>query len=102
MTKSHQDGIHWPLEIIHAGFFPALNPAEHNPRTLINITFLDSGETGAGHYIHYNNKFTTGGTRNEFRLTGLTATLLGLGARPGDRIEVSHTPDRLNISIKIN
>ena len=70
-TGGHQAGMLIPKggEILE--FFPALNGDEKNPRTY--LYFIDDvNKRWKFNFIYYNNKFF-GGTRNEYRLTGMTA-----------------------------
>lgn len=91
-TGSHQAGILVPKDRQILSFFPMLDPVARNPRQTLsfvdddNVTFWDF------QYIHYNNKLF-GGTRNEYRLTGMTRYFRSKGARAGD--EVLLTRDRL-------
>ena len=72
-TGGHQAGILIPKKPEILSFFPSLNSEEKNPRLL--ITFHDHmGEQWSFYFIYYNNKFF-GGTRNEYRLTGMTKYL---------------------------
>ena len=58
-----------------------------NPRT--KIRFIDqNGHSWIFNFIHYNNK-KWGGTRNEFRLTGITPFLRQNSIYSGDEIEFS-------------
>ncbi|GAB1458091.1 hypothetical protein MASR2M48_33990 [Spirochaetota bacterium] len=43
-------------------------------------------------YIYYNNKFF-GGTRNEYRLTGMTQYLRAIAAKVGDELCFSYNED---------
>jgi hypothetical protein len=69
-TGGHQAGILVPKDSIIQQFFPKLNSDDKNPRILIAFTD-DLEDKWLFSYIYYNNKFF-GGTRNEFRLTGMT------------------------------
>lgn len=83
-TGSHQAGILISKKLL--GFFPKLLLDAENPRIKMRFTD-DSGEVWAFTFIHYNNKFR-GGTRNEYRLTGLTQYIKQFRLQPGDKIRL--------------
>jgi len=83
-TSSHQAGILIPKEEKILDFFPQLNPEEKNPRVLIEFQD-DSSKSWKFNFIYYNNKFF-GGTRNEFRLTGMTRFINSNNLKAGDEI----------------
>lgn len=90
-TGGHQAGILVPKDREILSFFPPLDPADPNPRCLLN--FVDEG----GHFwdfafIYYNNRLF-GGTRNEYRLTRMTKYIRGAGLVPGDEIRLSRSVD---------
>jgi len=65
-------------------FFPKLNKERKNPRCL--ITFVDSfGDKWSFSFVYYNNTFF-GGTRNEYRLTGMTGFMRSHNLKAGDEI----------------
>ena len=73
LTGSHQAGMLIPKKKEILGFFPYLSPETQNPRCVLH--FEDSaGTEWKFNYIYYNNGLF-GGTRNEYRLTGMTAFL---------------------------
>jgi hypothetical protein len=83
-TGAHQSGILVPREERLLAFFPALDGREKNPRCLLH--FVDEWhERWAFAFIYYNNKFF-GGTRNEYRLTRMTAFFRRRNAKPGDSL----------------
>jgi len=91
LTGGHQAGILIPKEPGLLDFFPALNPAERNPRA--HLTFVDEGGTPWElAFIFYNNGLF-GGTRNEYRLTRLTRFIREAGLEPGDEMRLSRTED---------
>lgn len=104
-TGSHQAGIHVPKsdrELL--SFFPELDPGLLNPDAWIVCTD-DAGTEWNLRYIYYNNKIhTDNGTRNEYRLTHLTAFFRRANARAGDLLilTVTPTPCRYLISIARN
>jgi hypothetical protein len=90
-TGGHQAGILIPKKPEILTFFPELNKKEKNPRFL--ITFYDHmGEQWTFSFIYYNNKFF-GGTRNEYRLTGMTKYLNAYNLKSGDTLTLSKDAD---------
>lgn len=85
-SGSHQAGILVPRKSDILSFFPELSSGTKNPRA--QIPFVDScGTRWTFTFIYYNNKFfDPSGTRNEYRLTGMTRFLRECGAEPGDKI----------------
>ena len=97
-TGAHQGGMLIPKKQELMDFFPTLNPKEENPR--VAIDFIDDlGITWTFNYIYYNNKFR-GGTRNEYRLTGMTAFFRQNNASPGDQLFFELRKDDYYIRIK--
>ncbi len=98
LTGAHQAGILIPKEEIILSYFPRLDKSAENPR--VALQFLDrSGTYWNFNFIYYNNKFR-GGTRNEYRLTGMTKYLNSAGLQPGDAILFSKDNDDYMISYK--
>ena len=86
-TGGHQAGILIPKKEGILSFFPALDGDEKNPR--LKIAFHDHlGEEWSFSFIYYNNRFF-GGTRNEYRLTGMTRYMKAYGLKSGDTIVLS-------------
>lgn len=86
-TGGHQAGILIPKKPEILSFFPELNNEEKNPRFL--ITFHDHmSEQWLFSFIYYNNKFF-GGTRNEYRLTGMTRYMSAYNLKSGDTLTLS-------------
>lgn len=83
-TGGHQAGICVPKSPHILSFFPVLNGKLKNPREVLDITD-DSGRVWAFAFIYYNNRFF-GGTRNEYRLTGMTAFFRDFNLKAGDKI----------------
>ena len=73
LTGSHQAGMLIPKRKEILDFFPFLNPEVLNPRCILHFED-NAGAVWRFHYIYYNNRIC-GGTRNEYRLTGMTAFL---------------------------
>jgi len=86
-TGAHQAGILVPKAYEILGFFPKLDQKTKNPR--VSITFIDNaGDKWIFNFIYYNNKFF-GGTRNEYRLTGMTRYFKSKNLKAGDEIHFS-------------
>jgi len=86
-TGGHQAGMLIPKDQNILSFFPKLDSNEKNPRALLRI-FDDAGHPWKWNFIYYNNKLF-GGTRNEYRLTGMTAYFRTNALKPGDTITLS-------------
>lgn len=100
-SGSHQAGILVPRNPDILSFFPSLDRGTKNPRIVID--FIDeSGAPQRFTYIYYNNKFfDTHGTRNEYRLTGMTKYLRNLNAKSGDTLVFSRDDNgRYSISLQ--
>lgn len=83
-TATHQAGILIPKDEKILGFFPLLDSLSQNPR--IRMNFCDENlKIWEFNFIYYNNKFF-GGTRNEFRLTGMTSYLRSNNLCAGDEV----------------
>jgi hypothetical protein len=88
-TGGHQAGILVPREQRLLSFFPTLNKEKYNPR--VHMIFVDnSGVEWEFAFIYYNNKYF-GGTRNEYRLTRMTAFIRGAGLATGDEVILSRS-----------
>ena len=92
-TGGHQAGILVPKGGEVLKFFPDLGNEEKNPRAA--MYFRDeAGKTWKLMFIYYNNKFfDEKGTRNEYRLTGMTGYFRENGLKAGDEITLVHLPD---------
>ena len=92
-TGGHQAGILVPKGGDVLRFFPDLGNSEKNPR--VAMYFIDAtGKTWKLNFIYYNNKFfDEKGTRNEYRLTGMTAFFRENGLKAGDTVTLIHLPD---------
>lgn len=83
-TGSHQAGILVPKTNLQLmSFFPSLESKDLNPDCWI-VTVDECGREWRLRYIYYNSRLHGVGTRNEYRLTHLTAYLRGVGASAGD------------------
>jgi hypothetical protein len=87
-TGSHQAGILVPKERSILSFFPALSRRTKNPRTMLSVREKPHGTTWQFNFIYYNNKLFQG-TRNEYRLTGMTSYLRAVNASVGDELVFS-------------
>lgn len=101
-SRSHQAGIHVPKtqrDLI--AFLPPLDAETLNPSVWLTARDED-GTTWRLRYIHYNNRLhSPKGTRNEFRITHLTAYFRAAGAGPGDRMMISGEPGSGQIRISV-
>lgn len=94
-TGAHQAGILIPKNERIITFFPKLGTESKNPR--VKMRFIDdSGQEWNFTFIYYNNKFF-GGTRNEFRLTGMTAFIKQNNLVAGDKIVLSHETEERSL-----
>ena len=89
-TNSHQAGFLIPKEFVKNGLFEELSDEEINPRLRLKLLDLSDGSEVYCSYIYYNNR-NFGGTRLEYRLTGLTRWIKNHGLRSGDVIEITRT-----------
>ena len=90
-TNSHQAGFLIPKSLIKHGLFDALPEKVLNPRSRLKFLDQTSQDVFYFNFIHYNNKLF-GGTRHEFRLTGMTKWIKENGLRGGDSIEITRNP----------
>jgi len=96
-TGGHQAGILVPKDSRILAFFPELNPDLKNPRAVLDI-LDETGREWTFHFIYYNNRFF-GGTRNEYRLTGMTAFFREFNLKAGDKVLMRHeSPRRTRIT----
>jgi hypothetical protein len=87
-TKSHQAGFLIPKSLVKDGLFDALSDTKLNPRLRLKFVDQKSYSTHYFNFIYYNNRLF-GGTRHEYRLTGMTKWIKENGLRSGDSIEIS-------------
>lgn len=89
VTGGHQAGIVIPKgdnELLC--FLPSLDASVKNPDAWITCRD-DAGDSYRFRFVYYNNKLhDKSGTRNEYRLTHMTAWLRKQDARPGDNFEI--------------
>ncbi|WP_104198199.1 EcoRII N-terminal effector-binding domain-containing protein [Cryobacterium sp. M15] len=95
ITGSHQAGIVVPKSgasrILE--FFPPLDPKIFNPSCIVTVKDSDTGEYWDLRFVHYNNKIHGRGTRNEYRLTGMTKMFRDMGTSPGDHVVFTRTSE---------
>jgi len=98
-TGGHQAGILVPKGGGVLPFFPNLNETLKNPRALLDL-IDDAGREWTFAFIFYNNRFF-GGTRNEYRLTGMTAFLREFNLKAGDKVILRReSPSLVRITFK--
>ncbi|MEY8524876.1 EcoRII N-terminal effector-binding domain-containing protein [Lachnospiraceae bacterium 38-10] len=96
-TGGHQAGILVPKGGDVLKFFPDLGCEEKNPRVVMYFTD-DAGKEWKLSFIYYNNKFfDERGTRNEYRLTGMTAYFRENGLKAGDTVSLIHGADGIDM-----
>ena len=89
-TGAHMAGVYIPKNEEVLSFFPQLDKNKKNPR--VSLTFEDQeGKQRKFNFVYYNNKFHSSGTRNEYRLTGMTEFIRSSKLKEGDAIEFSKT-----------
>jgi hypothetical protein len=87
-TATHQAGMLIPKTGQVLDFFPALQKRIKNPRCTLTFIDKDGVTKWSFEFIYYNGKFF-GGTRNEYRLTGMTAYVRSKNLKSGDAVELS-------------
>jgi len=98
-TGSHMAGILVPKDQNFLNFFPTLNKSVKNPRAPLDL-LDDTGREWTFNFIYYNNRFF-GGTRNEYRLTGMTAFLREFNLHEGDSLIFSRiSPGYFRVSYR--
>lgn len=102
LTGSHQAGMTVPKDYALLSFFPTLDASEANPRALLDVQVPQLSENFPVNFVYYNGKLHGFSTRNEYRLTGLTAVFRGLEASPGDQVTLSHNgnPTRITLTLE--
>lgn len=101
-TGGHQAGILVPKsEKDLLAFLPTLNSEIKNPDAWIECVD-EVGVIRKFRYIYYNNRLhDSNGTRNEYRLTHITAYFREMCAREGDIFEISRDESESKYSIRI-
>lgn len=99
-TGAHQAGMLIPKTGGALAFFPRLDATLKNPRAAIDVVD-DAGREWTFQFIYYNTRLLGIGTRNEYRLTGMTAFLRQFALKPGDKVILTRVSEReLRISYK--
>ncbi|MEK5394291.1 EcoRII N-terminal effector-binding domain-containing protein [Paenibacillus sp. FSL K6-2859] len=88
-TGGHQAGILVPKTMLF--FFPELGIDTKNPRVILRFSDLE-GQSWKFNFIYYNNRYF-GGTRNEYRLTGMTSYIRQNNLIANDKITLEKTFD---------
>lgn len=83
-TGAHQAGICIPKDKKILSFFPNLDADVKNPRTVLSLKD-ELGNLWYFSFVYYNNK-KFGGTRNEYRLTGMTGFIRQYNLKAGDAV----------------
>lgn len=88
-ASTHQSGMLVPKTVTGLlQIFPHLDPGQKNPRAII-ICEDEAGERWKFNFIYYNNSLhDPSGTRNEYRLTGLSTYFRSQSAKAGDRFQI--------------
>jgi hypothetical protein len=92
-TGTNQAGLLIPKVQTVLSFFPLLERAAYNPRVVIDMVD-DAGQEWTFNLIYYNNALC-GGTRNEYRLTGMTAFMRMHSLREGDTLVFCREDERV-------
>lgn len=101
-TGSHQAGALVPKRDLElAKFLPYLDPSKKNPDAWIFCTD-PLGNTWKMRYVYYNNKLhDPAGTRNESRITYMTAFFKKWNAQVGDEVVLTQESKPNHFLIKI-
>lgn len=95
---THQGGMLIPKNGELLSFFPKLDSVAVNPRVVLYFTdHLD--QRWKFNFIYYNNKLR-GGTRNEYRLTGMTSFFRSGNLKVGDCIILKREIEDYSIHYK--
>jgi len=97
-SGSHQVGICIPRDPRILTFFPRLDAESRNPCRMLRFKAPDA-RVWEFRYIYYNNALF-GGTRNEYRLTRITAFMRAYGLKDGDRLFFSRTGADFSVGIE--
>lgn len=100
ITGSHQAGICVPRDLANKGFFPDLDSTKYNPRASVAVQI--KGRKYIFNYIYYNNRLFGLGTRNEYRITGITKFLKAEGAQEGNRLQFLRDHEAYSYEIKLH
>lgn len=92
-TGTHQAGILVPKVGPYVPFFPSLKVEEANPDCRVTLVAASLGVVFRARFVYYNSRRLGLGTRDEYRLTGLTKLLRSLGAAEGDALHFRRVRD---------
>lgn len=99
-SGGHQAGVLIPkgnTELIQ--FLPALDGTVKNPSVML-VFISPDGEEWVFRYVYYNNKLHDAtGTRNEYRITGMTAFFRKYAATAGNILRLSGSLRQLEIAV---
>ena len=99
-SGTHQAGILIPKTGGALAFFPELDNTVKNPRAVIDV-IDDGGKEWSFQFIYYNGRTLGVGTRNEYRLTGMTGFLRQFALKAGDKVTFTRVAERdIRISYK--
>ncbi|MCE6957978.1 restriction endonuclease [Cereibacter sphaeroides] len=101
-TGGHQAGVLIPKgEKELLAILPPLDPSIKNPSAWLTCV----GEDGVPHkfrFVYYNNRLhDENGTRNEYRITYMTAWFRDAGAKAGDVFEIGIAPGQSHYGIRV-
>jgi len=101
-TGGHQGGILIPKsERELLAFLPPLDSLVKNPDAWI-VCIDERGNSRRFRFVYYNNKLhDPAGTRNEYRITYMTAYFREMRARELDMFEISRVEGEINYAIRI-
>ena len=98
-TKTHQAGMLVPKDRALLDFLPSLCTTVENPDAQF-VCVDPLGEVWNFRYVYYNKKLFGTGTRNEYRITGLTKFIKKFEIQPGDELVISRqSPGSYSIAI---
>lgn len=102
-TGGHQGGMLIPkTETELLEFLPKLDAAVKNPDAWI-VCSDENGSERRFRYVYYNNRLhDEGGTRNEYRITYMTAYFRSVRASEGDTFEISRREGDAEYLIKVS
>lgn len=92
-ARTHQAGILIPKDSSVQRFLPKLDAVATNPSVRLLISLPQLNRWTEWRYVYYNGRLHGTSTRNEYRLTGMTADLRELSATPGDILEFTKAAD---------
>jgi hypothetical protein len=101
-TGAHQAGVHIPKgerELLR--FLPHLDPGVKNPDAWL-FCVSENGVLRRFRFVYYNNRLhDEKGTRDEYRITYMTAWFREVGAKEGDVFEIARGPGDAHYSVRL-